>query len=103
MANHHKPLSEMQLTELKTINDKLTILLHGIARTVAPDDNTIAETPEVLKIPVEAEIEKSSKNEVKRIREEMTGNRSSILFMSMLQETRNIVHFSSQVLHSLNK
>ncbi|KAF0201245.1 MAG: hypothetical protein FD170_2853 [Bacteroidetes bacterium] len=103
MANHHKPLSEMQLTELKIINDKLTILLHGIARTVAPDDNTVAETPEVLKIPVEAEIEKSSKNEVKRIREEMTGNRSSILFMSMLQETRNIVHFSSQVLHSLNK
>ena len=51
----------------------------------------------------DAEIEMSSKNEVIRIREEMTGNRSSILFMSMLQETRNIVYFSTQVMQSLIK
>ena len=103
LANHHKPLNQMQLTELKTINDKLTLLLHTITRNVVPDEVSTAETPELLRIPVEAEIEMSSKREVKRIREEMTGNRSSILFMSILQETRNIVYFSSQVLHSLKK
>ena len=103
LANHHKPLNEMQLTELKTINDKLTLLLHKIIRIVVSDDDSTAETPELLRIPVEAEIEISSKREVKRIREEMTGNRSSILFMSILQETRNIVYFSSQVLQSLKK
>lgn len=103
MTNHHKPLNEMQLSELKTINNKLTLLLHGITKTVSPDDITTAPYPELLKIPVEAEIEQSSKNEVKRIREEMTGNRNSILFMSILQETRNIVHFSSHVMQSLNK
>lgn len=103
LANHHKPLNEMQLTELKNINDKLTLLLHTITRMVVPDDDSTLETPELLKIPVEAEIEHSSKKEVQRIREEMTGNRSSILFMSILQETRNIVYFSSQVLQSLKK
>ncbi|MFO7721230.1 MAG: hypothetical protein R6W85_12445 [Gillisia sp.] len=51
----------------------------------------------------DAEIEMSSKNEVRRIREELTGNRSSILFMSMLQETRNMVYFSTQVMQSLIK
>lgn len=103
LANHHKPLHEMQLTELKTINDKLLLLLDGIYQIVAPDYNTTAVTPGSLIAAVEAEIEHSSKNEVKRIRDEMTGNRNSILFMSMLQETRNIVYFSSQVMQSLNK
>lgn len=103
LANYHKPLNEMQLTELKNINDKLTLLLHTITRMVVPDDDSKVGTPELLRIPVEAEIEHSSKKEVQRIREEMTGNRSSILFMSILQETRNIVYFSSQVLQSLKK
>jgi hypothetical protein len=103
MANHHKPLNEMQLAELKAINVKLAIMLNGITQIVAPVDKAASVDPESLKITVEAEIEMSSKNEVRRIREEMTGNRSSILFMSMLQETRNIVYFSTQVMQSLIK
>jgi phosphate/sulfate permease len=103
MANHHKPLNEMQLAELKAINDKLAFLLLGFARIVAPDQHSTEVSIELLKIHVESEIEKSSKNEVRRIREEMTGNRSSILFMSMLQESRNIVYFSLQVMQILTK
>jgi phosphate/sulfate permease len=101
LANHHKPLNEMQLAELKAINEKLTLLLSGITQIVAPVNKAASVDTESLKITTEAEIEMSSKNEVRRIREEMTGNRSSILFMSMLQETRNIVYFSTQVMQSL--
>ena len=101
LANHHKPLNEMQLAELKAINGKLTLLLSGITQIVAPVNKAASVDTESLKIHTEAEIEMSSKNEVRRIREEMTGNRSSILFMSMLQETRNIVYFSTQVMQSL--
>lgn len=103
LANHHKSLNEMQFAELKAINEKLALLLNGITQNVAAFDNTALVNIELLKIKTDSIIEMSSKNEVKRIREEMTGNRSSILFMSMLQETRNIVYFSTQVMKSLIK
>lgn len=103
LANHHKPLNEMQLVELKTVKEHLSLHLHEIATLGKPDTLTEVVAPKWLRISVEAEVEKSSKNEVKRIREEMTGNRNSILFMSILQETRNIVHFSTQVVLSLTR
>lgn len=103
LANHHKPLNQMQLAELKTINEKLGGLLNGITQIVIPINNEALDDIEQLKTTTESVIELSSKNEVKRIREELTGNRSSILFMSILQETRNIVYFSTQVMQSLIK
>lgn len=101
LANHHKPLNQMQIDELKIINEKLGGLLYGIAQVVIAIDNQASVNIEQLKTTTESVIELSSKNEVKRIREELTGNRSSILFMSILQETRNIVYFSSQVMQNL--
>ncbi|MBS4059309.1 MAG: inorganic phosphate transporter [Bacteroidetes bacterium] len=103
LSNYHKPLNEDQLAELKAINAKIILFLYEITRVVVSDDKITDGNPELLKINVEAEIELSSKNEVKRIREEMSGNRNSILFMSMLQETRNIVYFSGQVIQNLIK
>lgn len=101
IANHHKPLNQMQLAELEGINGKLGLLLDGITQIVAPVDNPASVDPEALKINIETEIEMCIKNEVRRIREEMTGNRISILFMSTLQETRNIVYYSSQIMQRL--
>lgn len=103
LANHHKQLNELQLGELTVINEKLGEFLNGITQIVSPDNNIALVDIELLKTNSENEIELSSINEVKRIREEMTGTRSSILFMSILQETRNIIHFSSQVMKSLIK
>jgi hypothetical protein len=103
MANHHKPLHRMQLTELKIINESLILLLDGITQVIETNVPSPVITVGMLISPLEAEIEKSSKNEVQRIREELTGNRNSILFMGILQETRNVVHFSSQVIKILNK
>lgn len=103
LANHHKQLNDLQLGELTLINEKLGIFLNGITQIVSSDNNVALVDIEILKTNTENEIEFSSINEVKRIREELTGNRSSILFMSILQETRNIIHFSSQVMKSLIK
>lgn len=98
LANHHKPLNEMQLAELNSINEKIALLLNVINQINTPINSEAQFNPDMLKFTTEIEIEKSSKNELKRIREEMTSNRSSILFMSILQETRNIVYFSTQVM-----
>ncbi|MFH0758471.1 MAG: inorganic phosphate transporter [Bacteroidota bacterium] len=103
LVNHHKPLNEMQLGELKAINKRLALFLDGITQIFSTADNAAMVEIERLKTTTENVIEMSSKNEVKRIREETTGNRSSILFMSILQETRNIVHFSTQVMKSLTR
>lgn len=103
LANHHKPLNELQHSDLRAINEKLALMMNGITKVVAPIDNASFVDIEQLKTTTESVIETSSKNEVKRIREEMTGNQSSIMFMSILQETRNVVHFSTQVMKSLAK
>jgi len=103
LANHHKPLNSMQLDELKTVNEKLGNLLNVIAYYNKPVEKEALVEIEQLKTIIKNVIELSSKNEVKRLREELTSNRSSILFMSILQETRNIVYFSTQVMQSLIK
>lgn len=99
MANHHKPINELQIAELTAINNKLAQLL---SLNFSSNENPFTSI-EALRSSIEDKIEASSKNELRRIREEKTGNRSSILFMSTLQETRNILHFSTQVMQSLNK
>lgn len=103
LSNHHKPINDLQISELRTIHQHLGQLLESIGINSGGSNEKAAADFQVLKTTVENEIERSSKNEVIRIREEQTGNRSSILFMSMLQETRNIVHFSVQVKEALNK
>ncbi|PKO99840.1 MAG: phosphate permease [Bacteroidetes bacterium HGW-Bacteroidetes-8] len=102
LANYHKPFNHLQFADLKAITAQFTLFLNGITQIVAKLDNDALVDIENLKNTTESEIEKISKNEVKRIREEMTGNRNSILFMSILQETRNIVYFSSQFIKNMN-
>lgn len=101
LANYHKPFNQLQFADLKAITEQFTLFLNGITQIVNTLDNEALADIELLKNTSESEIEKSSKNEVKRIREEMTGNRNSILFMSILQETRNIVYFSSQFMKNM--
>ena len=101
LANYHKPFNQLQFADLKAITEQFTLFLNGITQIVNTLDNEALADIELLKNISESEIEKSSKNEVKRIREEMTGNRNSILFMSILQETRNIVYFSSQFMKNM--
>ncbi len=101
LANHHKPFNQLQFADLKAITEQFTLFLNGITQIVTTLDNEALADIELLKNTSEIEIEKSSKNEVKRIREENTGNRNSILFMSILQETRNIVYFSTQFMKNL--
>jgi hypothetical protein len=103
LSNHHKPLNDNQLAELKVISEKLELMLNEISQFVSLEENSEMVDPELSKKSTETEIEASSRNEVRRIREQMTGNRSSILFMSILQETRNIVFFSTQVMQNLVK
>ncbi|MDP3437826.1 MAG: inorganic phosphate transporter [Bacteroidales bacterium] len=101
LANYHKPFNQLQFADLKAITEQFTLFLNGITQIVTTLDNEALADIELLKNTSESEIEKSSKNEVKRIREENTGNRNSILFMSILQETRNIVYFSTQFMKNL--
>ncbi len=103
IANYHKPLNQQQLYELMEVSENLTLLLSSMANELSLVDDTFQAKTEILKNSAEAVIEACNRNEVKRIREEMTGNRSSILFMSILQETRNIVHFSSQVMKRMGR
>jgi hypothetical protein len=75
--------------------------LNCITKNIASKDITVSNNFNACIASIEREIEKGGKNEVKRIREELSGNKNSSLFMSMLQTTRNIVYFSKQVVRGL--
>jgi phosphate/sulfate permease len=101
LANYHKPLNDQQYNDLRTIAANLTLLIDLIIKILGQKDEKSLLELENIKEIIELSVDKASQNEVKRIREEKTGNRSSILFMSILQEVRNIIHFSSQVVKHL--
>lgn len=101
LNNHHKPLIQEQMQDLQRLQKKMNALFQQIQTSVAGGESGDVSAFGQIRAAILHEVEDISKNEVSRLREEKTGNRSSILFMSILQETRNIVYFSSQLLSGL--
>lgn len=101
LVNHHKPLNAEQISDLHLLGHQFALILTGIEKGVAENPEVYPDLIGQDKVEMQNVIEAISRNEVNRIREEMTGNRSSILFMNLLQETRNLVYFSFQVLQSI--
>ncbi|MEZ5069910.1 MAG: inorganic phosphate transporter [Bacteroidales bacterium] len=97
-SNHHKPFTEMQFADFKTIDASLSEYLAGMKQKDDPAADPVLGAGVSRRMKTDAVIRTCNRNEVKRIQDGATGNRSNILFMSMLQETRNIVHFASQVM-----
>ena len=98
LVNHHKPLNAEQIADLQILGKRFALILTGIEKGIAENPVIYPDAIGQDKAEIQNVIEAVSRNEVNRIREEMTGNRSSILFMNLLQETRNLVYFSFQVL-----
>jgi Na+/phosphate symporter len=92
--NNHKELSNAQLSELKVLSQNLGNFLTHITTdikdgTFANQESIAVEQQKLLNL-----IDLFRKNEVKRIKKETGSTRNSLLFMTILQETKNICLFS---------
>lgn len=96
IMNNHKELSDTQKKELKNLSSELSNYLVKIANEIQnfnfkERDGIADEQQKILSI-----IELFQKNEIKRVKKEARSTRNSMLFINILQETKNII------LHSMN-
>jgi phosphate/sulfate permease len=92
--NNHKALSQAQQAELKTLSNMLGNYFAHISTDITASnfkniENIITEQQKVLNV-----IDLFRKNEVKRIKKESVSTRNSLLFMNILQETKNLYLFA---------
>jgi len=94
IANNHKELNNPQITELKNLSQHLGNYLTHIAADISVNkfssqDNIATEQQKLLAL-----VDLFRKNEVKRIKKDSGSTRNSLLFMTILQETKNICLYS---------
>ncbi|MGE0077919.1 MAG: inorganic phosphate transporter [Bacteroidales bacterium] len=96
IENQHKGLTKNQATELKEISENISIFFDEILKMIKDNDYTgvpdaIKKQQEILEL-----VNNSRKKQVKRIKQNETGTRNSVLYLGLLNEIKNIM------LHTVN-
>lgn len=89
--NNHKPLTPEQIEELKQIYIKIEKLLKEIMNSILSND--FAKQEDIIQIQQETLVvlEKSRKNQIRRIKNGQVGTRNSMLYFNILSETKNLI------------
>lgn len=89
--NNHKGFNKAQQQELKDINFKISILFEKLIEMIS--DNDFTDIPTIINAQQEVleSINTARKNQVKRIKANETGTRSSVLFLGILNESKNLL------------
>lgn len=98
--NNHKPLTETQHQELLKINKEITEFLNEACvnineGTQVPSDQLKKERDDILLL-----IRSCRKAQIKRIKMGEVGTRNSMLFFGLLEESKNLILFTSTLLKS---
>jgi len=96
IANQHKSLNKEQVDELMELNQEITLLFTNIMEVIKT--NNFEETPKILEQQQKAldHIAECRKSQIKRIKNKKTGTKNSILFLQLLNEIKNFL------LHTVN-
>ncbi len=91
IANKHKPISEMQQLELTGKAEQIASFIKYVSKLVA--DKNYSELPNVLDKQNEliVGLEFVRKSQIKRIKNNETGTKNSMLFLNIINEMKNIV------------
>jgi phosphate/sulfate permease len=98
--NNHKPLTETQHEEMLNINKEITEFLDEACLNVemgheVPSDKLKKERNDILTL-----IRSCRKKQIKRIKASEVGTRNSMLYFGLLEESKNLILFTSSLLKS---
>ncbi len=98
--NNHKPLTEEQHEELLGVNKEITEFLEEARKNIkegtqVPSTQLKKERDDILVL-----MRTCRKNQIKRIKHGLVGTRNSMLFFGILEESKNLVLFTSSLLKS---
>lgn len=98
--NNHKGMSEEQVEDLMKINDKVSEIYRRI--NIMLNDNDFSSTNLVLEMRDElfATIDDAVKQQLRRIQQKSTSTKSSMLYLTILNETKTMVLQSRNLLKS---
>jgi phosphate/sulfate permease len=88
--NNHKPLLEIQIKELNAISKLLSDLIKMITKSMETVNYSVQEQIIEKQNELLNSIEQINKNQIRRLKATEVGTRNSILFMNILNETKNL-------------
>ncbi len=88
--NNHKPLIEIQIQELTSLHSMLKKLIDNITSGIESGnysnlEQILDEQQKFLKF-----VEKVTKTQIKRVKSEVVGTRNSVLYLNILNESKNM-------------
>ncbi|MDZ7744089.1 MAG: inorganic phosphate transporter [Bacteroidota bacterium] len=100
IMNNHKGLTDKQVDELNKIHADLAIYSSEVGNIIRSKDFSKVDKignvqQELLKL-----IDNCRKNQIKRIKKSETGTKNSMLYLNILQESKNLVLFIMNMLKS---
>ena len=98
--NNHKSLSENQIMDLKTINDEVDNIFAAINQMLRNKNFTGIDDVMTMRDELFTTIADSIKNQIRRLKSEEMSTRASELYLNILNETKNMVLQSRNLLKS---
>ncbi|HDR04773.1 MAG TPA: phosphate permease [Candidatus Marinimicrobia bacterium] len=98
--NNHKGLIAEQVNELNNLNKEINKLFDIIQDRIQGNNFDQLESIEVLQQEILEGIEKIRRKQVKRIKQNIVGTKNSLLYLSLLNEAKNILLHINKLLKS---
>jgi Na+/phosphate symporter len=92
--NNHAPLSQAQISDLKAFLKNFSLYLDKVVKTISSNDYKNIDKLNLYMQEILAELSKMRKNHLKRIKSDNIGTRISMLYLDILNETKNLVLFT---------
>lgn len=94
LANNHRPMGIAQIEELKQMSQQLGEFFKLITTGISSGDFSNQETIAARQQIIINMVDLFRKSEIKRIKVESTTTRNSLLYLNLVQETKNLLLFS---------
>jgi phosphate/sulfate permease len=100
LDNHHPPLTEAQIKDLLVVKESITDLLHSVEAIIKSGQfDKLKEAIEKQQESLDM-IQKLSKKLIKSLKKENLSTKSSLLYMELLAESKNLLLYSINLLKS---
>jgi len=100
LDNHHPPLSEDQVKDLLVIKEDITGLFHLIEKIIKSGNyEKVHEALDIQQDSLDL-IQKLSKKLIKSLKKEHLSTKSSLLYMELISESKNLLLYSINLLKS---
>jgi phosphate/sulfate permease len=95
LDNNHTPFSNIQTTELTELNDEVSVFFNMILHTLKNRKyENSSEEIRKRKAGVLALLDLLQRNQLKRIKRKEVSTRNSVLYLNILNETKNLILFT---------